>query len=587
MMNNSRFRKLIAILIVMCFTCLSFNIPINYNIKYSEASTDEKFEKKMDKQGFPESYKPYLRALHEEHPSWVFKANHTGISWNDLIENEKNIPGRVNNLIYGTYYNPHYNWRSTVVGYNWYTDSYSTFDGSVWYAASDDILAYYMDPRTYMYEEYIFAFETLDYQKGYQNINGVEAILDGSFMYQTTPTKLFKSAFGSDAAKKKKQKGDDKTYSQIILEAAEAHGVSAYHLASRIKLEMGNSAGVASLGNSSSYPGIYNYFNIGAFDSAVGDAVLNGLRYAAGEGSFGRPWNSVYKSIMGGAEYLSGEFISEGQNTIYTQKFNVTNESCLFYNQYMSNIQAPATESYIEYEAYVEKGLVDSSFVFEIPVYLDMPDAAVEKPADSGSPNNWLDSLSVKGYKLNPEFSGETTDYTIVIPDKVTSLDVSASTVNEYASIDKTGQIKIKSGETKVTLKVTAENGDVRKYKINVKRDNSATEATTETTTEETTEKTEDSSKTTENSSETTEDTSGDTTEETTEQPVIHKGDLNGDDKINALDIIFVQRIIVGLDELTDEKLLLADINGDGKINALDIIFIQRHIVGLELISWE
>ena len=45
--------------------------------------------------------------------------------------------------------------------------------------------------------------------------------------------------------------------------------------------------------------------------------------------------------------------------------------------------------------------------------------------------------------------------------------------------------------------------------------------------------------------------------------------------------------IIVGLDELTDEKLLLADINGDGKINALDIIFIQRHIVGLELISWE
>ncbi len=557
-MNNSRFKKIIVFLTVMCLTCLSFDVPLFVKDSYVYAA-DDKFEDQMNKEGFPESYKPYLREMHAQHPSWVFKAKKTGLSWNDVMEGEKNIPGRVNNLIYGSYYYPHYNWRSTSVGYNWSLDSYSPYDGSVWYAASDDILAYYLDPRTYLDEEFVFAFETLDYQKGYQNINGIEAILEDSFMYNTTPAELFKRMLGSDVASSRPaMQGDDKKFSQIILEAAEAYGVSAYHLASRIRLEMGSSAGVASLGNSTSYNGIYNYFNIGAFDSSVGEAVLNGLRFAAGSGSYGRPWDSVYKAIMGGAAYLAEDFISEGQNTIYTQKFNVTNKYCLFYNQYMSNIQAPATEASLEYDAYVSKRLIDSSFVFEIPVYSDMPESAVVKPADSGSPNNWLDSLSVSGYNLSPGFSGDNTDYTVAVPDSVTSINVSADTVNSSASFTGTGSIDIGSGEKTITIEVTAENGNVRKYNLTIKRDNNVT------------------------ANQGGSNNGGDGTPLDT----THRGDLNGDGKINALDIIFVQRLIVGMDSLTDEKKALADINGDGKVNALDIIFIQRHIVGLEKIVW-
>ena len=557
-MNNSRFKKIIVFLTVMCLTCLSFDVPLFVKDSYVYAA-DDKFEEQMNKEGFPESYKPYLREMHAQHPSWVFKAKKTGLSWNDVMEGEKNIPGRVNNLIYGSYYYPHYNWRSTSVGYNWSIDSYSPYDGSVWYAASDDILAYYLDPRTYLDEEFVFAFETLDYQKGYQNVNGIEAILEDSFMYNTTPAELFKRMLGSDVASSRPaMPGDDKKFSQIILEAAEAYGVSAYHLASRIRLEMGSSAGVASLGNSTSYNGIYNYFNIGAFDSSVGEAVLNGLRFAAGSGSYGRPWDSVYKAIMGGAAYLAEDFISEGQNTIYTQKFNVTNKYCLFYNQYMSNIQAPATEASLEYDAYVSKRLIDSSFVFEIPVYSDMPESAVVKPADSGSPNNWLDSLSVSGYNLSPGFSGDNTDYTVAVPDSVTSINVSADTVTSSASFTGTGSIDIGSGEKTITIEVTAENGNVRKYNLTIKRDNNVTANQGGSN-----------------------NGSGGTPLDTT-----HRGDLNGDGKINALDIIFVQRLIVGMDPLTDEKKALADINGDGKVNALDIIFIQRHIVGLEKIVW-
>ncbi len=49
---------------------------------------DEKFENKLDTEGFPETYKTYLRKIHANHPEWTFKAAHTGLSWNDVIEKE-------------------------------------------------------------------------------------------------------------------------------------------------------------------------------------------------------------------------------------------------------------------------------------------------------------------------------------------------------------------------------------------------------------------------------------------------------------------------------------------------------------------
>ncbi|SEF46876.1 Beta-N-acetylglucosaminidase [Eubacterium ruminantium] len=515
------------------------------------------FEEYLESEGFPESYKPYLREMHEEHPAWVFKAVHTGISWDYLMENERNKPGDVKNLIYGSYYYPHYNWRSTDVGYDWETDTYYSYDGYVWYAASDEILAYYMDPRTYLYEEYVFAFEALSYQEGFQNTNGIEAILNGTFMYKTKP------------------EGSSKKYSQIMMQAAKTHGVSAYHIASRIRQEMGSEPGVAALGNSSSYPGIFNFFNIGAYDSPDGNAVLNGLRYAAGEGSYGRPWDSVYKSILGGTEYIAESFISQGQDTIYTQKFNVTNDYYLFYNQYMSNIQAPASEANSQYYAYADNNLLDSSIVFKIPVYKNMPAEAVEKPEDSGNPNNWLKDITVstengKYYDLDPEFEGSEQIYTVQVPKDTDSVYIETETVNSEATVSGDGWVDLPKVSNIIKLVVKAENGNTRLYKLKiVKKGKSSEEESTEDTEEESTEDTDDP------------------TEDPTEEPENpHKGDLSGDGKINALDIIYIQRIIVGLDELTEERKVLGDINSDGKVNALDIIFVQRHIVGLQKIEW-
>ena len=107
----------------------------------STPSSDGDFETKLSSQGFPDSYKPYLRAIHERYPNWEFRAVQTGVDWNTLLANEVSKSGQVKNLIYGTNSYPHYNWRSTTIGYNAATDTWSSFDGRTWFAASDDLVA--------------------------------------------------------------------------------------------------------------------------------------------------------------------------------------------------------------------------------------------------------------------------------------------------------------------------------------------------------------------------------------------------------------------------------------------------------------
>ena len=497
----------------------------------STPSGDADFEAKLSAQGFPDSYKPYLRAIHEKYPNWEFRAVQTGVDWNTLVSKEVSRSGQVKNLIYGTSSYPHYNWRSTVVGYNIATDTWSSFDGKTWFAASDDLVSYYMDPRTYLYENYIFAFESLSYQQGMQNETGVEAILKGTFMSQACPS------------------GDNRTYAQIIMEAAAQSGVSPYHIASRIRLEMGSTIGTACSGTNSSFPGIYNFYNIGAFDTPNGNAAVKGLQWAAGSGSYGRPWNSAAKSIIGGAQYLGASYINVGQNTLYTQKFNVTNKNSLFSHQYMTNIQSPATECLTSYNAYRNNNLLNSSMLFEIPVYSNMPSQAVSKPADSGNPNNWLKSLSIAGYGLTPSYAvNNTTDYSLIVSDSVSQISVSAIPVNGNARVSGAGTVSLAQGTNVINIVVTAQSGATRTYKLTVVRGTA-------------------------------------TNNPATPSAGGKKGDLNGDGKITALDIVKLQRLIVGLDALDSNVLAIADINGDGKVTALDIVKLQRHIVGLETIQ--
>lgn len=510
---------------------------VDTEIELNEASGSD-FEAQLTAQGFPESYKVLLRKIHTLHPNWQFKAVQTGIDWNTLVANEVNKQGQIKNLIYGAASAPHYNWRSLTVGYNPATNTWSPYDGTIWYAASDELVKYYLDPRTYLYENYVFVFESLSYQEGAQNKTGVEAILNGSFMYKKVP------------------KGESKTYSEIIMSAAAQSGVSPYHIASRIKLEMGNTGGVAALGTSTKYPGIYNYFNIGAFDTANGSPVEKGLYWASQSGSYGRPWNTVSKSITGGSQYLGSSYIQRGQDTLYTQKFNVTYTGNLFYHQYMSNIQSPTTESQTNYRAYLANNLLDSTMVFKIPVYKNMPENPCTKPADSGNPNNWLKSLAISGYTITPTFAvNSVLDYSLIVPSSVSSITVSASPVVSTSTVSGTGKINLAEGTNYIKINVTAQTGSVRTYTLTVVRGNASAGSQTI------------------GGSSSGGNSSG------------AKGDINGDGKISVLDIVKIQRVIVGLDKADSNLNVSCDLNGDGKISVLDIVKLQRHIVGIETIK--
>ncbi len=508
--------------------------------------SDSDFEAQLAAEGFPESYKVLLRDIHAIHPNWQFKAVQTGIDWNTLISNEVNKQGQIKNLIYGASSAPHYNWRSIGVGYNPETNTWSPFDGKIWFAASDELVKYYIDPRTYLYENFVFVFESLSYQEGVQNKQGVEAILNGSFMYNATPP------------------GESRQYSDIIMDAAAQSGVSPYHIASRIKLEMGNTGGVAARGTSTSYPGIFNYYNIGAFDTANGSPVEKGLYWASQSGSYGRPWNTVSKSIVGGAQYLGASYIQRGQDTLYTQKFNVTYAGNLFNHQYMSNIQSPTTESQTNYKAYKANNLLDSTMVFKIPVYSNMPATACVKPADSGNPNNWLKSLSISGYSITPTFAvNNVTDYSLIVPSSVSSITISGAPVVTTSSVVGTGTINLIEGTNYIKINVVAQTGAARTYTLTVVRGNAAAGSQTIGT-----------------------DMSGGSSSGSTGGTVSgSKGDVNGDGKISVLDIVKIQRVIVGLDTADAAMTAACDLNGDGKVSVLDIVKLQRHIVGIETIS--
>ncbi len=144
--------------------------PANY-------THNEDFEAQLNAQRFPESYKAGLRQIHARYPNWTFTAQHTGIDWNTAIQNEA-VLGR--NLVHK---NSISSFKSTADGaYNWDTGVWTGFDGSAWVAASEDVLRYYMDPRNFLDEVYVFQFMSQKYDASIHTKSGLEEMLKGSFM---------------------------------------------------------------------------------------------------------------------------------------------------------------------------------------------------------------------------------------------------------------------------------------------------------------------------------------------------------------------------------------------------------------------
>lgn len=91
--------------------------------------------------------------------------------------------------------------------------------------------------------------------------------------------------------------------------------------------------------------------------------------------SYGRPWTSPMKSIVGGAEFIVGNYISKGQHTSYLKKFNVNPSSSYstYNHQYMANLAAPSSEAKSSYNSYKNNNLLSLPLHFIIPTYNNMP----------------------------------------------------------------------------------------------------------------------------------------------------------------------------------------------------------------------
>lgn len=421
--------------------------------------SDKEYREKLKKDGFPDSYLTPLVNLHKKFPKWTFKPYKTGLNWDTVIANESKVGLNLLSV------NKSHAWKSTEEGaYNWKTDKYIPYDGSTWVTASKKAVKYYMDPRNFLDERGIFQFESLEYQKDSHTQSGVEKILNNTPMHNKTYTYL-------------NDKKESKTikYSKTFMNAAKASGVSPYHLASRCKQEVVINATMMSSsvsGNVSGYKGIYNFYNIGANNSTVpGGAIANGLNWASSGTTYSRPWNTPYKSIVGGASFIGKTYINVGQNTLYLEKFNVTSKN-RYSHQYMANVEAPNSEATKTYSGYGEDKK-DMSMVFSIPVYNNMPASPCAVPSGGKNPNNYLKSLSVKGHTFNSKFvlgdDGSKT-YTVTVKNSVESVTINAQTVSTYANLSGTGEKKLNVGENSFTIKVTSESGKTRNYIVKITR---------------------------------------------------------------------------------------------------------------------
>lgn len=105
--------------------------------------------------------------------------------------------------------------------------------------------------------------------------------------------------------------------------------------------------------------------------------------------------------------------------------------------------------------------------------YVSSSYLTTEKPEESN--NKDLKSLSVgDSLELTPAFSADVTEYTLAVGEDVTSLDVEAVADDENAKVEITGNDNLLMGENTVEIKVTAEDGTVRTYTINVTKGDTA-----------------------------------------------------------------------------------------------------------------
>ena len=517
---------------------------------------------------FPESYWEGLDALLKAHPNWKFVALNTGISWNQAFNDAEMYPTR--NLIEyisdssSQYYHPS-SWFQTkeipmpdgsgniYVPFNWAANTYTVASAPDWIQASEEAIAYCMDPRNFFSEEQIFQFLDQTSTASLAAVQQVFNSVSGSNFWVRSGVDA--NLYDVDA------KGNKiyMTYAEAVYKIAGILNVNPVILASRIVQEQGVGASPLISGTQSFVlnsdgktvinGGYYNYFNIEATDG-MGNAnmdliIRNGLNEAYNGG-----WNTRYKALYGGAAKFCDMYIKKGQVTYYLQKFQVDSSVYgLFWKQYMQSILTPQYEAQKTYRSYQQTGALYTENTFLIPVFYDMPEKACYFPVVDGNPNYKLGSIYVDGSSLSG-FNTDKLDYNLSNASaNKTSIKLNIHAYASTSSIkvgsttakgDLAVTVPLNDGNNTIEIVCTAQNGSTRIYTLRIYKSPG--------------------------------DSGGGV-------KVLY-GDVNEDAKWDIVDINYIVRYMRGKVQLNGSQFEAADINGDGKADIVDINTIVRYMRG-------
>ncbi|MBE6138493.1 MAG: hypothetical protein E7173_01960 [Firmicutes bacterium] len=266
----------------------------------AEALTDteysaEEFETKMTEEGFPESYKLYLRSLYASYPQWSFEALNTNIEWATAIASERS--------------------KSCIE----VSSGHGTNDGcgnesANWAIATEDAVKYFMDPRNFLSKESIFMFENLS---SYANVTEsmVQRILSSTFMSG-------------------KSEKDNMNYATIFINAGIEHKINPVYLASLSIQEVGTNGSAQTRGEAIEWYGLrftslYNFYNIGATGTFT---AKGGIVWAGG----GSP--DVFEFVNDLNDEIEGETPSEPETKTDFPSF-ITNAGYKIEDSYIKDIE--------------------------------------------------------------------------------------------------------------------------------------------------------------------------------------------------------------------------------------------------------
>ena len=497
------FIKTIEMIILFIF--IVGMIPkVNAVTQYKSTNIDE-----IDDSMYP-GVKKLIQNMKKIYPNWNFKILYTGLDWNEVLENEHTGHGAIPTNLIPT--------NSSTYNNKWICPICSTtpYDTGDWYCASKEAIAYMIDIRNWIDENNIFQFLELTYSD--YDYAQIKAMVSGTFL-------------------------DKDSYINTIIQSGKSNNVNVYYIVARILQEQGTNGTILSKGQgfNGQYYGYYNVFNIGATGNTNDEVMINGLKRAQKQG-----WTSIEKAIDGGVRIIMQTYISQGQNTLYFQKFDVENSDGILYkHQYMQNLLASKNEASKLTKVIKDMGYINNNYTFIIPLYENMPKFTNTNP------------------NVQYEISGDIVRINVEDSLRVRNAPNGSQIIDVLSANERVLRVEKALTQVNGTYwdKIQTNNG-MYGY---VAREtyNSATGYKLYLVPVEEIVNNE-------------ENTNG----ESPTENQITLGDVNGDGKISATDYVLIKRHIMQTKLIEDEsQKLAADVNEDGRISATDYVLIKKIIM--------